>query len=258
MNTVNVYWRYDLFKLIVTMLLLLILLLSFPKPGPNPPIAEGDSGDIVTATGGSHPEDLEPGNPDSPQYPLLPPFPPASGNLAIDDTQQYLVAPDGHAVYELDNDDFLWKPVIPEELLSELPQEYEIIAPGPAAWTIQSMDGQPLYTWNVERQTWEAVPPTVQPASVEDCPVALAPRLQPSDQARTLVNLNLRSSPGIKDNWMLTNIAQTQLTIVGGPVCVIQEGGAYWWWEVENPSGLRGWSAEAHQGGGYYFLEPVQ
>ena len=83
MNTVNVYWRYDLFKLIVTMLLLLILLLSFPKPGPNPPIAEGDSGEIVTATGGSHPEDLEPGNPDSPQYPLLPPFPPASGNLAI-------------------------------------------------------------------------------------------------------------------------------------------------------------------------------
>ena len=259
MNSANSHWRYDLIKLIVTLLLLLILLLSLPKSSPEPPVSEGDNGGTVTAIAadGSQSDSQEPDNHAGPQGTQLPPFPTAADNLVVDDSQQYLTSPDGLAVYALDSESFQWIPVIPNGLLSELPQEYEIVNPGPSAWSIQGTDGQALFAWNPQGQAWEALPPSIEPVTDEDCPVALSPRLQPGDSARTLVNLNMRSSPGIKDNWMLTNIARTQLTVLSGPVCVVQEGGAYLWWEVENPFGLRGWSAEAHQGGGYYFLEPV-
>jgi hypothetical protein len=71
--------------------------------------------------------------------------------------------------------------------------------------------------------------------------------------------LNFRSSPGIMDNWILTNIPGTQVEVVGGPTCTrYQNGVAYLWWQIKLPNGSVGWSAEASASGMYYFMEPSQ
>jgi hypothetical protein len=71
--------------------------------------------------------------------------------------------------------------------------------------------------------------------------------------------LNFRSSPGIKNNWILTNSVGTQVEVVGGPTCTRYEDGiAYLWWQIKLPDGSVGWSAEASAHGYLYFMEPVR
>lgn len=77
-------------------------------------------------------------------------------------------------------------------------------------------------------------------------------------QATIVRTLNFRSSPGIGDNWLLTNHPGTQVEIVNGPVCWPYFVGAYVWWQIRLPDGRLGWSAEASLHGTFYFMEPVQ
>jgi len=83
-------------------------------------------------------------------------------------------------------------------------------------------------------------------------------RLQVGMNAAILRRLNFRSSPGIRDNWLLTNIPGTKVEVVGGPECVAHFAGAYLWWQIKLPDGRIGWSAEASQQGSFYFMEPVE
>jgi hypothetical protein len=76
--------------------------------------------------------------------------------------------------------------------------------------------------------------------------------------ATILRRLNFRSSPGIRDNWLLTNIPGTRAEVVGGPECIPHSIGAYLWWQVKLPNGQIGWSAEASVLGAFYFMEPVK
>ena len=249
-------WRYDLFKLLVALVLLIILLLGFPlraadEPGPG----DSDQATAPPAATDTH-EDQEDPSSGLPDAPVLPAFPEASMRLEPDDTGKYLLTPDGRRVYELDDEKQLWVPVVPEGIRTELQDGYTLVESDPTGWRIVDKDGRKVFSWDQATLTWTPVEPEGT-ASDEDCPVLLPPRLQIGGVARVKFNLNMRTSPGIKDNWMLTNISGTELNILNGPVCVLQEGGAYWWWEVENSSGLRGWSAEAQQQGLYYFLEPV-
>jgi hypothetical protein len=69
--------------------------------------------------------------------------------------------------------------------------------------------------------------------------------------------LNFRSSPGIQNNWLLTNIPGTKVEVIGGPECTPHSIGAYVWWQIKLPDGQIGWSAEASQYGSFYFLEPI-
>ena len=64
-------------------------------------------------------------------------------------------------------------------------------------------------------------------------------------KAVILHRLNFRSSPGIRDNWLRTNIPGTQAEVVGGPECILYWTGAYVWWQIKLPDGRVGWSAEA-------------
>ena len=71
--------------------------------------------------------------------------------------------------------------------------------------------------------------------------------------------LNFRSSPGIANNWIWTNVPGTQVEIIGGPECTqYQGGGSYMWWQIKLPDGREGWSAEASASGTFYFLEPTK
>jgi len=81
-------------------------------------------------------------------------------------------------------------------------------------------------------------------------------RLQTGVNATILRRLNFRSSPGIRDNWLLTNISGTQVEVVGGPECVPYWAGAYLWWQVKLSDGRTGWSAEGSLHGSFYFMEP--
>lgn len=69
-------------------------------------------------------------------------------------------------------------------------------------------------------------------------------------------HLNFRSSPGIRENWLLTNLPGTRIEVIGGPECVPYWTGAYLWWQIRLPDGRVGWSAEGSLQGSFYFIEP--
>jgi hypothetical protein len=83
-------------------------------------------------------------------------------------------------------------------------------------------------------------------------------RLQAGTTATILRRLNFRSSPGIRDNWLRTNIPGTQVEVMSGPECVPYVSGAYLWWQIRLPDGEVGWSAEGSIYGTFYFMEPSE
>lgn len=83
-------------------------------------------------------------------------------------------------------------------------------------------------------------------------------RLGQGMKATILRRLNFRSSPGIGENWLHTNLPGTPVEVVGGPECLPHYTGAYVWWQIRLPDGEIGWSAEASMHGSFYFMEPAE
>jgi hypothetical protein len=109
------------------------------------------------------------------------------------------------------------------------------------------------------------VPESTPTSSVESlkessvCEAISPSQIQRGMRATIKHYLNFRSSPGISNNWILTNAPGTQVDVVAGPECTRQEGGGtYLWWQIELPDGQIGWSAEASASGAFYFMEPTQ
>ncbi|MEB2334820.1 MAG: SH3 domain-containing protein [Anaerolineaceae bacterium] len=97
------------------------------------------------------------------------------------------------------------------------------------------------------------------PAEAEICKALSYSQLAVGEQAVVQRNLNFRSSPGIANNWIKTNLAGAQVKIVGGPECMPHEaGGSYVWWQIELADGQVGWSAEASSQGSFYFLASMK
>ena len=91
-------------------------------------------------------------------------------------------------------------------------------------------------------------------AEEEICKALSHSQLAVGEQAVIQRNLNFRSSPGIANNWIKTNLAGAQVKIVGGPECLPHEaGGSYVWWQIELTDGQIGWSAEASSQGSFCF-----
>jgi len=96
------------------------------------------------------------------------------------------------------------------------------------------------------------------PSETEACTLS-RPQLQVGMKAIIQRRLNFRSSPGIMDNWIITNVPGTQVEVVGGPVCTHYPNSvAYLWWQIKLPDGSVGWSAEASAVGTFYFMEPMK
>ncbi|NPA26708.1 MAG: SH3 domain-containing protein, partial [Chloroflexi bacterium] len=189
-----------------------------------------------------------------------PPFPKAGFEWKWDAAQGVLLDPDGLPRYRLV--DGQWVPVVPEELRAKLPEGFKV-AMVDGQWHITGPDGKALYRWNPDTLTWESLEVAAeeqqgeeQEMATSDCGAKPA-RLKVGESAKVLVNLNLRSSPGIGDNWIMTMPAGTVVEVIGGPKCVPHGDGAYRWWEVRLPDGRTGWAAEAPIHGNYYFMEPV-
>jgi len=124
------------------------------------------------------------------------------------------------------------------------PTETNVIAPNPT----------PLPT-----STATTIPPStsVTPVAAACEAASSRSRLQTGTSATIPRRLNFRSSPGIYDNWLLTNLPGTKVEVVGGPECFPHFTGAYVWWQIKLPNGQIGWSAESSQHGAFYFMEPM-
>jgi hypothetical protein len=69
--------------------------------------------------------------------------------------------------------------------------------------------------------------------------------------------VNVRKEASIRAGIVTVNTANTQVEIIGGPVCEPAGKGAYLWWQIRLSDGTEGWSAEAPLRTRSYFLEPV-
>lgn len=97
------------------------------------------------------------------------------------------------------------------------------------------------------------------PASGEgaSCNTSAPSRLSVGQQARVILRLNMRSEASITAPILQTNPANTEVEIIGGPVCTPVGKRAYLWWQIRLPDGIEGWSAEAQLNQPSYFLEPI-
>lgn len=100
--------------------------------------------------------------------------------------------------------------------------------------------------------------PAPEPAPDTTCNTSMPSRLSVGQAARTLVNLNMRSGPDIKAPLVQTNRAGNRVEIIGGPQCNPQGDRAYLWWQIRLGDGKEGWSAETPLIQMNYFLEPLQ
>ncbi len=193
----------------------------------------------------------------------LPEFPPAEFSWQFDAQRGVLLDPDGVARYRLDEEGKRWVPIIPDDIQSGLPDGAKV-AWVDGGWQIVTPDGTALFRWNAATHTWEAIEAaentenTTETAETGACARVKPPRLTVGGSAKVLTNLNLRRSPGIADNWILTMPAGTVVEVIGGPQCLPYGDGAYRWWEVRLPDGQTGWAAEAPIHGTGYFLEPLK
>ena len=100
----------------------------------------------------------------------------------------------------------------------------------------------------------EATPTQVQNAA---CNTSVPSRLSVGQAARVVRGLNMRSEASLNAALLQTNPTNTQVEIIGGPVCTPIEDRAYLWWQIRLPDGKEGWSAESQLNNPTYFLEPI-
>ena len=132
--------------------------------------------------------------------------------------------------------------------------------PSPTSTSLPTLTATPI-PLATESPVPETLPtPIVEiPAETNICEAVSRSQLQIGMKANIVRRLNFRSSPGILNNWLLTNNPNTQVEIISGPACTRYEnGGAYLWWQIKLPNGSIGWSAEASAFGAFYFMEPIQ
>ncbi|MCJ7585137.1 MAG: S41 family peptidase [Anaerolineales bacterium] len=196
---------------------------------------------------------------------LLPQFPHSSVELIYHPEAGTLSTPDGQIAYILDQENNRWLPYVPDEIKRSLPTDFNLYEDS-MGWAIRSADGQELFIWDPVSFTWIFANMLSTPASESStatyslitCPLAMPPHLTIGKPARLTINLNVRSSPGIEDNWLQTLPVGTQVEVLDGAQCIPYGSGAYLWWQVSISDGTTGWLAEGSLTGKYYFIEVVK
>jgi len=130
--------------------------------------------------------------------------------------------------------------------------------PSPTTTEISAPTATPLPPPSTTPVSSPSTPIAERPAATACDAASLHSRLQAGMSATILRRLNFRSSPGIQNNWLLTNNPGTKVEVIGGPECIPHSIGAYVWWQIKLPDGQIGWSAEASQQGMFYFIEPIR
>jgi len=94
-------------------------------------------------------------------------------------------------------------------------------------------------------------------AESTSCNTSVPSLLNVGQTARVLARLNMRNDPSIDATLIQTNATNTQVEIIGGPVCTPVGDRAYLWWQIRLANGAEGWSAESPLNAASYFLEPI-
>lgn len=281
MNIPNKFIQYDVFKLVIALILVVLILLFWgmntsSQTGPVTGLTVVPTQQKLTSTAAPQepastavmegPAEVEtPAEDEQPAAaaPLLPPFPVPAENYTFSETDTLLVGLNGEPVYQLSADGSMWVPLIPQELGDPATQPTFV---EPDGWQMESNGVS--YRWDPAGAVWvsennpespAAVEPTIEePEISQDC--AAAPtQLSVGQQARVASNLNLRLSPDISaSNRILTMPIGTTVEILAAPVCTPYQNGAYLWWQVVLPDGTQGWAAEASLTQSNYFLTPIE
>ncbi|HLO13852.1 MAG TPA: hypothetical protein VK206_03415, partial [Anaerolineales bacterium] len=203
--------NYDLFKLIVSILLLvlaLILMWSSPPQSPAPTAAPlvGTSSTTPSINAGQRPEASQTTVPTSATSPPL--------------------------------------------------TVTSVSLPSPTVTLVSALTATSLPSPTATLMTQLSATPIAACRTTTDACDAAASRshLRVGMSAILLRRLNFRSSPGIGNNWLLTNKPGTKVEVIGGPECVPHFTGAYVWWQIKLPDGRVGWSAEGSLHGFFYFM----
>lgn len=98
---------------------------------------------------------------------------------------------------------------------------------------------------------------TLTPVESASCDTSAPSRLSVGQTARVVERLNMRNDASISAAILQTNPTNTQVEIIGGPVCTPAGDSAYLWWQIRLADGGEGWSAETQLNSASYFLEPV-
>ena len=224
---------YDLFKLVVAILLLLLficLLLWIPANAPQP--------ETPTST-----------------PPLFPTETPTANETPTSAPPTEQPSPT-----EISSTLTATPPPLPDPTATETSSS--TITPTPLSEPSPTASVQPPSTLTPTSTRTPFSEPTVtqiaeSPSSADACEAAMSrSRLQVGQNATILRRLNFRSSTGIENNWIQTNLPGTQVEVIDGPVCLPYFVGAYVWWQIRLPDGQVGWSAESSLLGRFYFMEP--
>ena len=211
---------YDLFKTIVTVILALILILMLLRG---------------CATNAVAPAQTE----------TLPPSPvPTEAILASDATETIVASP------------------VPEtvEPTSTATTAAPSATPTSAATqpTTDAPTPTPALSATEETPTTAPDAATPTPGETAACNTSAPSRLSVGQTARAVQRLNMRNDASITASLIQTNPTNTQVEIIGGPVCTPVGDSAYLWWQIRLADGAEGWSAETQLNSASYFLEPVQ
>jgi hypothetical protein len=217
---------YDLFKLIVAILLLILFFLLMRRATPQSPALISTLA-TPALTASAVPTLLANAQPTT--------VPASSTSVSLTSTSAQ----------------------IPTPTATNVATSTQMPLPSPTATNISAASATPLPSPTATSISSTFTPMADTPAATA-CEAASAhSRLQTGMNVTIVRRLNFRSSPGIGNNWLLTNIPGTRVEVVGGPECIPHSIGAYVWWQIKLPGGQIGWSAEASQYGSFYFMEPI-
>ncbi|HMD80640.1 MAG TPA: hypothetical protein VKE92_04985 [Anaerolineales bacterium] len=140
-------------------------------------------------------------------------------------------------------------PAPPTATATLVPADTPVSAPASPTPTIAAAASTPT----------SAVAATATPVQAQgtSCDTSVPSRLSVGQTARVVTRLNMRNDSSIKAALLQTNPTNTQVEIIGGPVCEPVEDRAYLWWQIRLPDGVEGWSAETQLNNPSYFLEPI-
>ena len=203
---------YDLFKLIVAILLLILLFLLKGRPTPQ-------SSTLISTLNAK---------------PTI--VPASSTSISLTSTSVPILTPTA----------------------TNIAASTQTPLPSPTTTEISAPTATPLPSPATTPVSSTSTPISGTPAATACDAASSHSRLQAGMSAIILRRLNFRSSPGIQNNWLLTNNPGTKVEIIGGPECIPHSIGAYVWWQIKLPDGQIGWSAEASQRGMFYFMEPMR
>ncbi len=195
----------------------------------------------------------------------LPDSPYGSEELIYQAEERGLFDVDGNKIYQLDEINWVWLPVIPDVIAQGIPPGSLPVTDQLTTWILADPDQNTLYRWDLVMMQWQPldqieqiiptdiVPSSEAPTSFE-CPFTPPIRLAKDQMARALVSVHVWSEPMIWISSVSLLVPGDLVNIVGDPQCWQGTGANYVFWLVQLRDGQIGWVAEGDLL--MYYLEP--